>query len=465
MKKPNLKILIPDTNIYLHYHPFDQIDWAKESRSQKVILLVPGVVISELNKNKDQNPRQHLRERAAKIIRLLKNYSGCVEKDSAEVRVRDNTFIEFSPWSRQFNLESYGLDAACADDKVLAMALLLIDEKKYSDAEIIIVTDDINLELKAKSFRISVLSLPEKFKMPAQNDAEKKQIQQLEKQIREIELSKPQLSVKFVDGRSASKYELPKPLLIPSPFLFWDLLSLKNNYPPWQIPAASALKSLSASTDGGDSENSQRANFEDLMRQLKEIPPVHVQMYNHRLEEFYQAYAKYRNDHVRYENERNLILPCDFVLVNEGTVPAKDIDLFFQAPKGASFLFENDFPQEPLPPVPPEPPQEIGRMIGEGIVSVLRRVFVASPKTVKLYLPPQNDSGSASETATSLTISKDKRQLVCKVKYLKHNMFYSFRFYLRLNSYAAKSLSVGYSALVANIQQKIEGSLHFVIEK
>lgn len=78
--KASLKIIIPDTNIYLHYQPFDQIDRAGECGAKKVILLVPHVVISELNKNKDQNPRQHLREQAGKSIKLLKKHSGGDEK-------------------------------------------------------------------------------------------------------------------------------------------------------------------------------------------------------------------------------------------------------------------------------------------------------------------------------------------------------------------------------------------------
>ena len=404
-----------------------------------------------------------MRERAGKSIKLLKKYSG---GDYEEVtQVSGKTFIEFMPWNREFDYQSHGLDAACADDKILAVALLLGEQRP--GAEVVIATEDINLELKVKSLRIAVLSLPEEVKIPAKPDAERKQIQQLEKQIRGMQLSVPQLRIKFVGGEvSISRIKLPRPSLIGSPVLFGDLRNLMFNYPRWRVPETDTAKSLPAAAADDNSERQIKNSFEELTRQLKQIPPAHVQAYNRQLEAFYQAYIQYRNDYAVYENECNLIYPCDFVLVNEGTVPAKDIDVYFQAPDGVSFLFENNLPTVPIAPAPPEPPQEVGVLIGTGIASVLRKIFVASPKTIKLYLPQQENNSISPSEGASLTISEDNRQLICKLKYLKHNMQYSFRFYLRLESYAAaQSFPVEYAALVANIQQRVEGSLHFVVEK
>lgn len=70
-----------DTNVFLHFQPFDQIPWTKELRTDQVALRVPPDVIGELNKHKDGHKTAHLKERAGKILRQvlgIRAYGGAV---------------------------------------------------------------------------------------------------------------------------------------------------------------------------------------------------------------------------------------------------------------------------------------------------------------------------------------------------------------------------------------------------
>ena len=49
-----MKYLFLDTNVYLHYIDFEQIDWKKLIDSDFTIV-VPPIVIREIDKHKDNN--------------------------------------------------------------------------------------------------------------------------------------------------------------------------------------------------------------------------------------------------------------------------------------------------------------------------------------------------------------------------------------------------------------------------
>src|SRR5438105_35064 len=72
-----------DTNIYLHYQPFEQIDWRKLLKSRCITLCVPAVVVSELDKHKDEHRTRRIRKRAGAVSAKLFEY---FDADKPEVR-------------------------------------------------------------------------------------------------------------------------------------------------------------------------------------------------------------------------------------------------------------------------------------------------------------------------------------------------------------------------------------------
>lgn len=60
-----MKYLILDTNVFLHYKDFEQIDW-KSIVGDDVTICVTQVVLGEIDKHKDQS-RGRIQKRAKKI--------------------------------------------------------------------------------------------------------------------------------------------------------------------------------------------------------------------------------------------------------------------------------------------------------------------------------------------------------------------------------------------------------------
>ncbi len=46
-------VLFLDTNIFLHYQSFDQINWSVLVGAQNVGIIIPPITVHELNKHKD----------------------------------------------------------------------------------------------------------------------------------------------------------------------------------------------------------------------------------------------------------------------------------------------------------------------------------------------------------------------------------------------------------------------------
>lgn len=106
-----------DTNVFLHVRAIDQIKWREEFPGAVIRLVIPLVVIDELDKlSYSQN--KLVRERAKGAVNLLRTVRGddADAEDAVEVPHRDSvrTQILLDPWGhrRQSNIDAEILDRA-----------------------------------------------------------------------------------------------------------------------------------------------------------------------------------------------------------------------------------------------------------------------------------------------------------------------------------------------------------------
>ena len=79
--------VIPDTNIFLHYTFFSEIAWNRLEGFREVRLVVPLLVIEELDSQKFARGANAPRRRARKVLRALREIRGDLPPESpAEVR-------------------------------------------------------------------------------------------------------------------------------------------------------------------------------------------------------------------------------------------------------------------------------------------------------------------------------------------------------------------------------------------
>ena len=81
-----------DTNIALHYKRADQIDWLRVSKAQSVTLIVPIILVRELENQKAHNPSSKLRTRAKNYISWLSE----LDSEREKCQLRQNVKLDFS---------------------------------------------------------------------------------------------------------------------------------------------------------------------------------------------------------------------------------------------------------------------------------------------------------------------------------------------------------------------------------
>lgn len=69
----SINFVLIDTNIFLHYQPVEQINWAEVVGSDTVKLIVAPVVIQELDKHKDQHRLSAIRDRARTALKKVRS--------------------------------------------------------------------------------------------------------------------------------------------------------------------------------------------------------------------------------------------------------------------------------------------------------------------------------------------------------------------------------------------------------
>lgn len=145
-------IAILDTNIYDHYQPFAQIPWLRLLKAKSIRLLVPLVVVDELDRQKD-NRESKLGRRAAKVIRALRNlpYSN---GEVGPLRVGTGIELDYLP-------EPPGhVRRESNDDEVVRQAAYI---SSIAPKRVVLVTGDLGMQVRASNLEVTTYVLPDNF--------------------------------------------------------------------------------------------------------------------------------------------------------------------------------------------------------------------------------------------------------------------------------------------------------------
>lgn len=466
LRRDHLTIFL-DTNVYLHFQSFEQIDWRKLLGSRRVTISVPAMVLNELDKHKDEHRVRRIRKRAGAVSAKFFEYS-----ETNKMEVRPGVILEFLPFDPQVNFAKYHLNPSRQDDHLLAAVLQLREEKGGLCP--VVVANDFNLLMKARRLGIETYRLPDDLKLPEEPDAEEQQLRELERELNRMKKAAvPDLRLCFGSGGDEhAAFILPSPKLLSGLLLGFEFALLRLRYPkalpPEQVISFAERRKLKEAA--GELKNAEQAAemLLTLGEMMAQIHPSEVERYNYELEDYFRAYEQYRKDSIEYENKWSRTLLLEVELVNQGTCPAEDIDVTLEFPEGVILMTEGSFPPVPVEPPPPSPPQTLGMQTGALIVKGVRKsVSLLKPKPAPA---PQLTPGHMSARATmtpSVALSADKRRVEFKIPKLKHTLrSRCVTLYALLNSFeAAGSFTIPYRAVAANIPEPVTGCLHVKIEK
>jgi len=161
-----MKTVFIDTNIFLHYKLFDQIDWLDVCSAKECELLISPIIIDELDKHKVGNTK--IGKRARNVLsRLEKLY----ENDNFEIQ--KNVLVKIiNDKPRNDTFLKNGLNHEEQDHRIFAC--IIEYQEKNPSFDISLITGDVGPRIRARQFDIQIIKPPQKyFISPGTSDEEK----------------------------------------------------------------------------------------------------------------------------------------------------------------------------------------------------------------------------------------------------------------------------------------------------
>jgi hypothetical protein len=187
-----MKVLFLDTNMFLQCRDLLDLPWDKISESENLLLLISRPVQEEIDRLKNDRSSRRAK-RARKTNSFIKKI--ILAEDSKLVIRESRPRVEVTlppPLPPQSNLDPI-LDPSRADDQIIAQAIAC--KAAFSDADVAILTHDTNPILTAKRCGLSYIIVPDDWLLEPEPDDRDKKIQELEKRLKELERSRPQIEI------------------------------------------------------------------------------------------------------------------------------------------------------------------------------------------------------------------------------------------------------------------------------
>jgi rRNA-processing protein FCF1 len=443
------KAVFLDTQIYLHYQPFDQVNWLDVLKVSEVIIVIPPIVVRELNKHKELHPRPRVKKRAGQVLKRLFS----LFESAPRTHLCDNVEVWFEDRDPTIDFAAFQLSRDIQDDNLIASIIMFRNENP--ETEVVLVTSDVGLTLMAKANRLGIptIRLPDRHKLPEEPDPEQARIKELEKELRELKLQVPQLSLVFEGGRQHAVFTLPHPIEPTQDELESAVKRIKQLHPKMEHQSQQIRKLPEHLASMAEAFASLNASFGNT------IPPEDIDNYNTSLDKFYQAYGEYLKRNVRHQNLKRRAIELDIFVTNDGSAPAEDIDVFMHFPDGFRLTDTEGFPTSPRSPKPPPPPKTQMQKLHEAFSVPPAIVPSLTSYTSDLVLPATNVSALNIKQTGSYDVNFHVQKVKHKLQEPAEPLYVIFESFE-----AAQSFHIDYQILAANVANEVVGQLHVVIE-
>lgn len=323
-----MKYLFLDTNIFLHFINFEQIPWGNLVGDVDFKIIVSDIVVGEIDKHKDI-ARGKIQKKAKAISKLFgdvflgdKKLSISLEYcTSYPEKLPDEVRAMFKPSSQ--------------DDQIL-MGILTSD---YPKDDIIVVSYDNLILMKAKSHGLRFFKMPDKYKLKEEPSEEEKELEKCRKELMALKnrMSKPVL---LLNGEKDVLKIKRSPLLNIDEVLESHMQQVRSEHPYKKHPKV--LK--------------QSDYFGMMLDSCSLIDTEGIDNYNSYLDSYYKREEMYSRASLKKKMLEERMLKLSFSLSNEGTDETGNIDVFVKFPSGLK-LYDNeskkkvdvDKPELPLP--------------------------------------------------------------------------------------------------------------------
>jgi len=422
-----------DSNSFLHYRMFTDINWNKVTNSSSVLLIVCPAVLRELDQKKFSEYDINIRNRSQQVLSKISKM-GISNKIHKIKKTLDLMFIPSEP---SIDWEKEGLSAQIPDDRIIASIL----GQKNNFKNIILVTSDIGLRLKANTKGIKYISLPDEYRLNIKKDKKQKEIEKLRNKIAVLENRLPVLKLKILADNE------------PADFI---KITLNQITAPSEDELAEKLKVIKDELKFKPSSNT----FEIFM-DLLSYPKVEIERYKKDLDKYIEEMLKYYKKEYKFKELQSRLIELKFIIINNGNLPAEDIDIFMHFPDGFVMFSEDELPKKPKEPEKPIPPRTQQEMISNFQKSLIPSFPIPNiPSIINPNINRNLSSGPQIRKINSYEVKYGLDKLKHGIqKYLKpvYILFESIDL--------AKSFKISYSILADNLPEPSNGDLNIILNK
>jgi hypothetical protein len=177
---------MPDTNVLVHGRFLDEVDWPKVLGVESVALIVPMVVIEELDKLKHSGESRRVKERADKVAKKLKSLRPTVLSDDGAL-LRPGVTVRLLKQESRVGSHA-DLDPAIADSRLIAAA------RDFGQG-VKVLTFDVKLVLRCDVAGVLVVDLPDEVQQPVEADPLERENARLKQELAAERSRRPDLRV------------------------------------------------------------------------------------------------------------------------------------------------------------------------------------------------------------------------------------------------------------------------------
>ena len=419
-----------DTMVFLHYQDIGAIDFCEIYGAEEIAVVVPRVIVRELDSHKDSHSSNRARNRARRGLNLIES---SVENSS----IRDGVVLEVILDHPDINYKDYGLSESINDDQFVAAVISFIE--KNPTYPIAVVSNDTGVRLKCRQIEVDAAALPDKYKLDELLDPNEQEVRRMKLELQKLKSAQPKLELIFQQSQTAfAEFDIIKSPVVEESEIQRLLEEKRAEYPRLKAPAGLIENSIISSAHG--------------------IPKDEYQRYEKDRNKFLKQYEKYAQHELEYARFLQRTIKFNLELKNNGTQPAEDIDVHMHFPDGFGLWEDDDFPKLPNAPKPPQKPRTQ--------IDLLTRGFGPDLSSLRPHIPAMHYPHSASPVKTfslNKTNGFDVRE---QLPLLKHGLSHNFPSLCLtfVDRSTIKSFQCEFELHVANMVEPTCGKLNFVFK-
>ncbi len=419
-----------DTNIFIHFVDFEQINWhVSLNTTDEITIIIAPIVIDELDKHK-YNRNQKISKRVKKLLPKIESYI-----DNPLLCKFGFNYISKKPSDTTF-LEN-DLDNKEQDDCLLSTIIEFVPSIAEGD-KILYVTNDVGPRLKAKVLNIPTYKMPDEHLLKSEPDEFESKSILLQKELNELKNRTPLVFLCFSNEKSHITYTPKKNKYTKDEFINTELEKIKLQHPYLVLSQSEQIQTGNLST------------FSNLTLSAEQIND-----YNLELDTFYEKYNSYVESVYYATNFRIHSIEIQLMLANKGTSPAIDIDVEIYFPDGFELVLKEDLPKfKKKPELPYKPKHRYDILSSFKMPNILTPHLFGSPN-----IPEINESNPSIKKTNSYNVTHH-------LKTLKHNQNFNFStLYAKFPDInKAKGFTLDYKLIISNVPNVITGQLHINFE-